>query len=205
MPSPFGMPPAASAPPAQPFAFSPPAPLPEATPAFVAPSLPPAPPAPVAAAAAPPISSSILGITPVAVGDPEQVMLRALLGVNEDLNVGRVVDLISRIPGVAACSCVNGSSAVSYGGSSQTAQDFQRQAGDLARNIQALAPLIGITGAETFSINTSDRLMTFSFHPPIALGVLHQDDDLASGLRDKITLVGRELARMISKTGGHIA
>jgi hypothetical protein len=205
MPSPFGMPPAASAPPAQPFAFSPPAPLPEATPAFVAPSLPPAPPAPVAAAAAPPISGSILGITPVAVGDPEQVMLRALLGVNEDLTVGRVVDLISRIPGVAACSCVNGSSAVSHGGSSQTAQDFQRQAGDLARNIQALAPLIGITGAETFSINTSDRLMTFSFHPPIALGVLHQDDDLASGLRDKITLVGRELARMVSKTGGHIA
>lgn len=132
-------------------------------------------------------------------------MLRALLGVNENLTVGRVVDLLSQIPGVAACSCVNGTSAVSHGGSSQTAQDFQRQAGDLARSIHALAPLIGITGAETFSINTSDRLMTFSFHPPIALGVLHQDDDLASGLRDKITLVGRELARMISKTGGHIA
>ena len=204
MASPFGLP-AASAPQAQPFSFSPPAPLPEAPPAFVAPALPPAPAVPAAPASAPAITSSILGITPVAVGDPEQVMLRALLGVNENLTVGRVVDLISRIPGVAACSCVNGTSAVSHGGSSQTAQDFQRQAGDLARNIQALAPLIGITGAETFSINTSDRLMTFSFHPPIALGVLHQDDDLASGLRDKITLVGRELARMISKTGGHIA
>jgi hypothetical protein len=179
--------------------------LPEAPPAFVAPALPPAPVAYAAPATTPATSGSILGITPVAVGDPEQVMLRALLGVNENLTVGRVVDLISRIPGVAACSCVNGTSAISHGGSSQTAQDFQRQAGDLARNIQALAPLIGITGAETFSINTSDRLMTFSFHAPIALGVLHQDNDLASGLRDKITLVGRELARMISKTGGHIA
>ena len=131
-------------------------------------------------------------------------MLRALLGVNENLTVSRVVDLISSIPGIAACACVNGTSAVAHGGSSQTAQDFQKQAGDLARNIQALAPLIGITDAETFSINTNDRLMTFSFHPPIALGVLHQDNDLAAGLRDKITLVGRELARMVVKTGGHI-
>lgn len=135
----------------------------------------------------------------------EQVMLRALLGVNENLSVNRVVDLVSRIPGIAACSCVNGVSAVSHGGTSQTAQDFQRQAGDLARSIHALAPLIGISGAETFSINTNDRLMTFSFHPPIALGVLHEEIDLAAGLRDKITLVGRELSRMVAKSGGHIS
>lgn len=132
-------------------------------------------------------------------------MLRALLGVSENLTVGRVVELISQLPGIAACSCVNGSSTVSHGGSSQTAQDFQRQAAELARSIHALAPLIGISGAETFSINTNERLMTFAFHPPIALGVLHEDNDLAAGLRDKITLVSRELSRMVAKTGGHIA
>ena len=132
-------------------------------------------------------------------------MLRALLGVNENLTVGRVVDLVSQLPGIAACACVNGTSAVSHGSSSQSAQDFQRQAGDLARSIQTLAPLIGIADAETFSINTSDRLMTFSFHAPIALGILHEDNDLAAGLRDKITLVGRELSRMVAKTGGHIS
>lgn len=132
-------------------------------------------------------------------------MLRALLGVNENLTLDRVVDLISRIPGVAASVCVNGGSIVAHGGSSQSAQDFKRQAGELARSIQALAPLIGIAGAETFSINTSDRLMTFTFHAPIALGVLHQDNDLAAGLRDKITLVGRELARLATKSGGHPA
>ncbi len=172
---------AASPPPAQPPEFSVPSPQPDSPPA------------------------SLLGITPVPMGDAEQVMLRALLGVSEPLTVSRVVDLISRIPGVAACSCVNGTSAVSHGGSSQTAMDFQKQAGDVARNIRALAPLIGIADAETFSINTNERLMTFSFHPPIALGVLHQDNDLAVGLRDKITLVGRELSRMVTKTGGHLS
>lgn len=131
-------------------------------------------------------------------------MLRALLGVNENLTTGRVVEIMSKLPGIAACACINGTSAVAHGGSSRSAQDFQRQAGDLARSIQTLAPLIGIAGAETFSINTNDRLMTFSFHAPIALGVLHEENDLAAGLRDKITLVGRELARMVAKTGGHI-
>lgn len=131
-------------------------------------------------------------------------MLRALLGVNENLNVSRVVDLISRIPGVAACACINGTRAVAHGGPEAAAEDFKVKAPDLARNIQALAPLIGITDAETFSINTNDRLMTFSFHAPLALGVLHQDSELAAGLRDKITLVGRELARLVAKSGGHI-
>ena len=128
-------------------------------------------------------------------------MLRALLGVNENLTTDRVIELVSKLPGIAACSCVHGSTIVSHGDSSQVAEDFKRQAADLSRSIKALAPLIGIADAEIFSINTNERLMTFSFHPPVALGVLHQDNDLASGLRDKITLVGRELSRMVGKDG----
>jgi hypothetical protein len=152
-----------------------------------------------------PESISNFGITPVTVTDAEQTMLRALLGVNEHLTVGRVIEIMARIPGVAACSCVSGSNAIAQGGSSGSAQDFQRQSAELARSVQALAPMIGIAGAETFSINTNDRLMTFSFHDPIAIGVLHQDSDLAAGLRDKITLVGRELARLVTKNGGPLS
>lgn len=132
-------------------------------------------------------------------------MLRALLGVNEELTVSRVVELISKMPGVAACACIHGPNAVSRGASTGAAQDFQQQAAELARTIQSLAPLIGITGAETFSVNTSERLMTFSFHQPVALGVLHQDGEPAAGLRDKITLLGREISRMAIKAGGRIS
>lgn len=185
--------------PQPPTSFAPPVPSVQAIPHALAPAT------SLAAPSLPDSASSVLAITPVSQGDAEQVMLRALLGVNENLTVTRVVDLVSSIPGIAACSCVNGTSSVSRGGSSQTAQDFQRQAPDLARNIHALAPLIGISGAETFSINTADRLITFSFHPPIALGVLHEEGEPAAGLRDKITLISRELARMVAKTGGHIA
>ena len=128
-------------------------------------------------------------------------MLRALLGVSENLTIDRVIELVSKLPGIAACSCVHGSTVVSHGDSSQVAADFKRQAADLSRSIKSLAPLIGIADAETFSINTNERLMTFSYHPPVALGVLHQANDLAAGLRDKITLIARELSRMVWKAG----
>lgn len=211
----------ASPPPLEPASVPPLTPMP---PAFTLPPPPPAalqsdvpsfmpspqsrplmPPMPVMAPAAPAAlvpqaSGPILGISRVELSDSEQVMLRALLGVNENLTADRVVELISKLPGIAACSCVHGSTVVSHGDSSFVAADFKRQSADLSRSIKALAPLIGIADAETFSINTNERLMTFSFHPPVALGVLHQDNDLASGLRDKITLVGRELSRMVMKT-----
>ncbi len=127
-------------------------------------------------------------------------MLRALLGVNENLGVDRVIELIARLPGIASCVCICGDHSIAHGDGAAGAQDFQRQAGELSRNIQSLAPLIGIADAETYSINTNSRLMTFSFHPPITLAVLHHDTELAAGLRDKITLVGRELARLVRKT-----
>lgn len=165
----------------------------------------PAAPAPSMPAASQAAVVSSFGITPVTARDTEQTMLRALLGVNEHLTAARVVEIMAAIPGVAACSCVSESGNISQGGSAAVAQDFQKQAGELARSVQALAPMIGISGAETFSINTDDRLMTFSFHSPIAIGVLHQDVDLAAGLRDKITLVGRELSKLVAKNGGRVS
>lgn len=159
----------------------------------------------VAAPVIPAAPAAVVGITAVVPGDTEQIMLRALLGVNEDLTVSRVVELVSKMPGVAACACIHGPDAVSRGASTGAAHDFQQQAAELARNIHALAPLIGIAGAETFSVNTSERLMTFSFHQPVALGVLHDGGEPAAGLRDKITLLGREISRMAIKAGGRIS
>jgi hypothetical protein len=75
------------------------------------------------------------------------------------------------------------------------AAEFQRQAPDIARQLRGLAPLIGIEGAETFTLNAGGRLLTFCFPAPSS-AVLH-DDEPSNGLRDKITLIARELARML--------
>lgn len=130
-------------------------------------------------------------------GNPDQILLRALLGTDENLTPQRVVEMVCGLPGIAACVCLHDGRALSHVGAHKPqAREFQRQATDLAQHLRTLAPLIGIEGAETFTLTSGDRLMTFCFPDHAILGVLH-DAEPSLGLRDKITLIGRELARML--------
>lgn len=130
--------------------------------------------------------------------DPDQILLRALLGTDSDLSPQNVVEMTCSLPGIAACVCIHGKESFSHiGAHKPQAREFQRQATDLAQHLKTLAPLIGIEGAETFTMNSGDRLMTFCFPEGAILGVLH-DAEPTLGLRDKITLIARELSRMIA-------
>lgn len=130
--------------------------------------------------------------------NPDQIVLRALLDTDSDLEPQKVVELTCRLPGIAACVCLHDGRAISHVGAHKPqAREFQRQATQLAQHLKTLAPLIGIDGAETFTMNSGDRLMTFCFPDRAILGVLH-DAEPTLGLRDKITLIARELSRMVS-------
>lgn len=129
--------------------------------------------------------------------NPDQILLRALLGTDDELTPQRIVEMVCGLPGIAACVCLQGDRAISHVGAHKPqAREFQRQATDLAHHLRTLAPLIGIEGAETFTLMSGDRLMTFCFPEGAILGVLH-DADPSLGLRDKITLIARELSRML--------
>ena len=93
-----------------------------------------------------------------------------------------------------------GNTTLSHGGEDKAAQDFKSHAAETARSMRSLASLIGFDGAETLSITSGDRLITFSFADALAFGVLHADREPASGLRDKITLIARELTALISRS-----
>jgi hypothetical protein len=130
--------------------------------------------------------------------NPDQIVLRALLDTDSDLTAQRVVELTCGLPGIAACVCLHDGKTISHiGAHKPQAREFQKQASSLAQHLRTLAPLIGIDGAETFTMNSGDRLMTFCFPEGAILGVLH-DAEPTLGLRDKITLIARELSRMIS-------
>ena len=167
----------------------------------VAPKPTPAPtPAPAAPAPAPASKASsrhsFLGLEKLDT-DTDQLLLRALLGTEETLTASKVVELLASQPGLSACVCLNGSSILSHcDASAPEAAAFQQQAGDIAKQLRTLAPLIGIEGAETFTMNAGGRLITFCFPGSVTVGVLHQSEP-STGLRDKITLVARELARML--------
>ena len=156
-----------------------------------APAAPAAPPAKMAA-----VKHSFLGLAPLDT-QTDQLLLRALLGTEEKLTAPRIVELLALQHGLSACVCLHGSHVLSHADSSKPdAAEFQRQAPDIARQLRGLAPLIGIEGAETFTLNAGGRLLTFCFPGDSIIGVLH-DDEPSTGMRDKITLIARELARML--------
>jgi hypothetical protein len=138
-------------------------------------------------------------ISNAAGANPEQMLLRALLGVADVLEPERVVRLTAELPGVTACICVQHGKAITHGNGEPAAFDFQQQAIDLARGVQSLSTVVGIQGAETFSINSKERLVTFSLVDGMAFGVLHTSRTPVSGLREKITLIAREVAKLLQK------
>jgi hypothetical protein len=162
------------------------------------------PPSPSRKPSPPPLPRASASGSPSKVGvqahdaDPDQIVLRALLDTDSDLEPQKVVELTCRLPGIAACVCLHDGRAISHVGAHKPqAREFQRQATQLAQHLKTLAPLIGIDGAETFTMNSGDRLMTFCFPDRAIMGVLH-DAEPTLGLRDKITLIARELSRMVS-------
>lgn len=170
---------------AEPQAFTP-RPVPKPAPAS------PPPPPSRSGSSSPPA----LGIKPHN-SDPDQILLRALLCTDDDLTPQRIVEMVCTLPGIAACVCLHGDQAISHVGAHKPqAREFQKQATGLAHHLRTLAPLIGIENAETFTLTSGDRLMTFCFPDEAILGILH-DAEPSLGLRDKITLIARELSRML--------
>jgi hypothetical protein len=142
------------------------------------------------------VKHSFLGLSP-ADTQTDQLLLRALLGTEENLTAPRVVELLASQSGLSACVCLHGSHVLSHADSRKPdASEFQRQAPEIARQLRGLAPLIGIEGAETFTLNAGGRLLTFCFPDNTTVAVLHENEP-SNGLRDKITLIARELARML--------
>lgn len=151
--------------------------------------------APAPAKPAPP-KTSYLGLAPLDT-QTDQLLLRALLATEEKLDAQRVVEKLGSMPGLSACVCLSGARVLSHANlASVEAAQFQQQAPEIARQLRGLVPLIGIDGAETFTLNAGGRLLTFCFPGESIVGVLH-DEEPSTGMRDKITLIARELARML--------
>jgi hypothetical protein len=143
--------------------------------------------------APPALGGSTLGIS--SMNDSEQMLLRALLGHTGKLDAQQVVKLTAQLPGIIACVNVRNGHVQGQAEASKAAQDFREQASEISRSMRTLAGVIGID-AETLSIAAGQRTITFCFQPDNAFGVLHQDNEPASGLREKITLLGREIAKL---------
>lgn len=140
-----------------------------------------------------------LGLSALERSGEEQLLLRALLDTDEQLTLERVIEMSSQLPGIAACALVRGDDVIAGSSTKGTdAKAFRTQAAEVAKSLRTLAPLIGISDAETFTLNTDSRLITLCFPGEVTLAILH-DREPTLGLRDKLTLIARQLDSMVRK------
>lgn len=173
-------------------------PPPSAPPPSAMPPAASAPAAPPRSSSSAPAPRSSIGISAADPNAEEQLLLRALLGTDEFLSVDRIVEMTSELPGISACALIRGREVLADSASTKTqdSKNFRTQAPEVAQNLRALAPLIGISDAETFTLNTDSRLITLCFPGQSTLCILH-DREPTLGLRDKLTLIARQLDRMV--------
>ncbi|MFZ4766056.1 MAG: hypothetical protein ACOYMN_13985 [Roseimicrobium sp.] len=128
----------------------------------------------------------------------DQLLLRVLLGTQDELDTHSIVRLTAGQPGVAAVVCLQeGLPVATYGNGTPEAENFLRQAQRIYDHVQPLVTLTGIQETETFSIKSDHQLVTFSLQGPVTLGVLHDPHRQEPTLREKVTLIARELTGLL--------
>jgi hypothetical protein len=152
--------------------------------------------------APPPPQGSIAAVaTPRSDHGARHLLLTVLLGSPEATDVASVVRLTRNLPGVAAAVCVKeGLSVAEAGDHSPDAQRFLRDAPRKVSGLTALASLTGIEDAETLHIQSGPVEATFCLQGTVTFAVLHDPRRREPMLKEKITLLGRELACLISES-----
>lgn len=123
--------------------------------------------------------------------DPHQVALRALFGVEGSIDAERAVDLSVVLPGISACIFTGeNSDAIGAG----NLDSFAVSGPAVFENVRGLVTAMGIDDAACFTIRTAGGTMSFFSEGDSCLGVLHKEPRFEPGVREKLTIVARELA-----------
>jgi hypothetical protein len=127
-----------------------------------------------------------------------RLLLTILLGSGEAEDVKTFVHLTRQLPGVAATVALHhGNSLAAEGDGSSGAERFLREAAANAQMLPALAALTGIEDSDTLHVQSGHGEATFCLHDDVVLAVLHNPEKREATLREKITLLGRELAAIV--------
>ncbi len=186
-PTPFGAPAAEAAAPQTPVE---PAAIPAAAPAQAAP----APAQPAAPAQAAP------GFEFGFESDPKQLILRALFGVEQPLSLEDVLDRLASFDGLQVCVLIDkqsGAAKASRGADEGKTKAFEAQAQQAYNKVISLAEDLQVTNAESFTLRTGQGAMSFFNAPKACLAVLQDAVQFQPGVRERLTLVTRELSEML--------
>lgn len=129
----------------------------------------------------------------------KQLLLRVLLSTEDDLELEDVIRLTGALPGVSAAVCLQEGAIMGYASNGTSeAENFIRQATQIYGHLQPLIQLTGIMDTETLSMKSDQLMASFSLQGELVLGVLHDPGKNEPTLRERITLIARELKSVVS-------
>lgn len=155
---------------------------------------------PAAAALAARPASQTPGIEFGFEADPKQLVLRALFGVETALNAEDVLGRLTNIDGLEACVLIekqSGNTRATSGKDAARTSSFEAQAKQAYQKVISLADDLSVTDAESFTLRTTYGAMSFFNASAACLAVLQQDGHFEAGVRERLTLVTRELSEML--------
>jgi hypothetical protein len=128
-----------------------------------------------------------------------QMLLRVLLGSqDDDFDAEAVIRRTLDQPGVAAAVCFHDGRQIAHAGNgSAEADNFLRQARSMVEHVEPLVQLTGIDDTETLNLKSDRHVITFSLQGDVTLAVLHDPQRQEPTLREKVTLIARELTGLL--------
>ena len=132
--------------------------------------------------------------------DPKQLVLRALFGVDTALSAEDVLGRLTNLDGLEACVLIekqSGSTWATSGKDAARTASFEAQAKQAYQKVISLADDLAVTDAESFTLRTTQVAMSFFNAPAVCLAVLQEGAQFQAGVRERLTLVTRELSEML--------
>ncbi len=128
------------------------------------------------------------------VGDLSQVVLRAVLGTDQELSAQEIVDRCARLEGLRACVLLRQDASLVSAGL-ENAASLLANAAKTRDSLKSLAESLGLNAGGNFTLRSDQGVRSFFLEPGLCLGVWHDRPTFSGGTREKLTLIVQELAR----------
>jgi hypothetical protein len=150
--------------------------------------------------AAPASSSSVRMNPGLGFGGPHQDLeLRAVFATNETFTPYRALQLTAQLPGIEGCLLFSRDGRVHGDEMPRTerSRKLANQMPDIFEKVIGLACNLGFDETQTFTLHTGNGVLSFFGDGQTCLGVLHDESELVPGVREKLVLISRGVARLV--------
>ena len=129
--------------------------------------------------------------------------LRALFGGSDPFTPESALHCASQLHGVVGCVLFIRGGEVCAQSLPQSAErpHLAQQMPGIFDKVSALAADLGFTTTETFTLHTGHGVLSFFGEGELCLGVLHEESEFDPGIREKLVLVARGIARLMQPEG----